>query len=206
MGSGSRRRSSNQGSRIGWIALILSSILLLFMIENLWLDARLRHRSHRIPSFIPEAQSGTWYLVLALGFLAFVILIVCLTLLFRDRSASLAQKAGVSALVALVAILGVQWSLVTNGQPGLQKLLKSNKPHKIVLTWQASTSPVVGYNVYRRDAPGANFHKLNNSLVNGLTFTDDSVENEMTYYYMTRAVDKSGAESTSSNEFTVSVP
>ena len=43
-------------------------------------------------------------------------------------------------------------------------------------------------------------------LVQGVTFTDNSVENGVTYYYVTRAVDTLGHESVNSNEARAAIP
>lgn len=78
--------------------------------------------------------------------------------------------------------------------------------HSVALTWNASTSTVVGYNVYRGTTSGGPYTKLNSSPVGALTFTDTTVQNGTTYYYVTTAVDSSGYESVYSNEVAVSIP
>ena len=50
------------------------------------------------------------------------------------------------------------------------------------------------------------FLKLNSKPIQGLTYTDESVESGVTYFYVTRSVDAHGAESANSNLFTVTVP
>jgi hypothetical protein len=195
-----------RGSKIAWIASALSAALIIFFVENLWIDKAVRNRHHHAPTFIPDAQSGMWFLVFTLAAIAFVLLIACLVLIFRNRSLSWFSRFGTTILVLLALVLGAQWFQITNGKPGLEKFLRSKKPHKIVLSWQASSSPVAGYNIYRKDQPGANFRKLNASPIHGLTYTDETVENETTYYYVTRAVDSQGAESVSSNQFIVDIP
>jgi hypothetical protein len=192
--------------KIAWVAGALASVLVVFMIQNIWIDPWARHRSHRIPSLVPEAQSGMWFLAFAAGGIILVLLIVCLILLLRDRNAALGSKLGTALAVALVLLLGTEWFRVTNGQPGLLHLLPSSKRHKVMLTWQASSSQVVGYNVYRKTGPNGEFMKLNSKPIEGLSYTDESVESGVTYFYVTRSVDAHGAESANSNLFTVTVP
>lgn len=192
--------------KIAWFAGALASVLILFMIQNIWIDPWARHRSHRIPSLVPEAQSGTWFLVFAAGGVILVLLIVCLILLVRDRNVALGTRLATAVAVVLVLVLGTEWFRVTNGQPGLLHLLASSKRHKIVLTWQASSSQVAGYNVYRKKGPDGEFLKLNSKPIQGLTYTDESVESGVTYFYVTRSVGAHGAESANSNLFTVTVP
>jgi hypothetical protein len=67
--------------------------------------------------------------------------------------------------------------------------------HSVVLTWLASTSTVSGYNVYRGTANGGPYTLVNTSLVAGLSFTDSTVQNGLTYFYVATAVDSSGNES-----------
>jgi fibronectin type 3 domain-containing protein len=65
---------------------------------------------------------------------------------------------------------------------------------------------VSGYNVYRSTVSGNSYTKINSSLVTGLTFTDSTVQNGTTYYYVTTAVDSSGNESVYSNVASATIP
>jgi hypothetical protein len=78
--------------------------------------------------------------------------------------------------------------------------------HSVALTWNASTSTVSGYNVYRSTVSGSGYTKLNSSLVSGLAYTDSTVQNGLTYYYVTTAVDASRNESVNSNEVSAVIP
>ena len=78
--------------------------------------------------------------------------------------------------------------------------------HSSTLSWTASTSTVVGYNVYRSTTSGSYGAPLNGSLVTGLTYTDTTVANGTTYYYVTTAVDGNGNESVVSNEVQAVIP
>ena len=83
----------------------------------------------------------------------------------------------------------------------------ASTPHSVVLTWTASTSTVTGYYVYRSTTSGTGYAKLNASLAaTGLTYTDTTVQNGTTYYYVTTAVDSSGTESLYSNEVQAIIP
>jgi len=78
--------------------------------------------------------------------------------------------------------------------------------HSVALTWNASTSTVSGYNVYRSTVSGTGYTKINSSLVAVLNYTDATVLSGTTYYYVTTAVDSSGSESAYSNQVTAPVP
>jgi Carboxypeptidase regulatory-like domain len=78
--------------------------------------------------------------------------------------------------------------------------------HTVALTWNASTSAVSGYNVYRSIVSGSSYVRINSSLSAGLSFTDATVQNGITYYYVTTAVDASGNESSFSNEVSAPIP
>jgi fibronectin type 3 domain-containing protein len=78
--------------------------------------------------------------------------------------------------------------------------------HSVALGWIASSSTIVGYNVYRSAVSGGSYSKVNSSLVAGLSYSDTSVTGGATYYYVATAVDSSGNESSYSNEVPVAVP
>ena len=78
--------------------------------------------------------------------------------------------------------------------------------HSVALTWNASTSAVSGYNVYRSTVSGSGYTKINSSLVVGLSYSDTTVLNSTTYYYVTTAVDSSSVESSYSNQVSAPVP
>ena len=78
--------------------------------------------------------------------------------------------------------------------------------HSVALAWNASTSTVSGYNVYRSTVSGSGYTKVDSSLVSGLNYTDSTVQSGTTYYYVTTAVDSSGSESVYSNEVSEPIP
>jgi len=71
--------------------------------------------------------------------------------------------------------------------------------HDVNLSWIASTSPVAGYNIYRGTQSSGPFAKINPSLDTATVYTDGTVMSGHIYYYVTTAVDSSGAESGYSN-------
>jgi hypothetical protein len=79
-------------------------------------------------------------------------------------------------------------------------------PHTVSLSWTASTSTVSGYNVYRSTTNGSGYAKLNGALVSTVSYTDSTVVNGLTYYYVTTAVDSSGTESVYSNPAPAIIP
>ncbi len=78
--------------------------------------------------------------------------------------------------------------------------------HSVALSWNASTSPVVGYNVYRSVRSGSDYSRVNLRLISGLAFTDNGLLGRSTYYYVTTSVDAIGNESTVSNQVTARIP
>lgn len=69
----------------------------------------------------------------------------------------------------------------------------------IDLSWDPSDSPdVVAYNVYRSIASGEQYIRV--GQVTGTAFTDNNVNQGMTYFYVVTAVDRSGEESLYSDE------
>jgi Abnormal spindle-like microcephaly-assoc'd, ASPM-SPD-2-Hydin/Protein of unknown function (DUF1573) len=78
--------------------------------------------------------------------------------------------------------------------------------HSVSLSWTASTSNVVGYNVYRSTTSGGPYTLITSASVTGTTYTDSSVQAGVTYFYVVTAVDSNGNESAFSNEASVAVP
>lgn len=78
--------------------------------------------------------------------------------------------------------------------------------HSVSLSWTASTSTVVGYNVYRGTVSGGPYTLVNSSLVPGTTYTDLGIASGQTYYYVVTAVNSSGSESVYSNQASAAVP
>jgi hypothetical protein len=180
-------------------------VLFLFTTENIWIDPWLRNKSHRIPSLVPEALSGAWFLTFAICGIALTLLVVCQILLMRDRDLYVWTKMGTGIAVLVVLVLIVQWFRVTNSQLTVLRQQASGK-HTVTLTWEASRSHVAGYNVYRSVTPGGNYVRINSSIVQGLTYTDNTVVRGVTYYYVTRAVGDRGYESVNSYETSAGVP
>ena len=78
--------------------------------------------------------------------------------------------------------------------------------HSALLTWNPSTSVVSGYNIYRSTVSGASYTKINSNLLAVLTYTDTTVQNSTTYFYVATAVDANGVESVNSNEVSATIP
>jgi hypothetical protein len=83
---------------------------------------------------------------------------------------------------------------------------QSSGQHSVALSWNASTSTVIGYNLYRGTASGGPYSKLNSSLLSVTNYTDSSVQSATTYYYVATAVDSSNVESAYSNQATAAIP
>jgi cellulose 1,4-beta-cellobiosidase len=79
--------------------------------------------------------------------------------------------------------------------------------HAAKLSWTASTTPSVTYNVYRATASTGPFTTpLNSSPITGTTYTDTAVTAGQTYYYVVTAVASSGTQSADSNTAQATIP
>jgi hypothetical protein len=88
---------------------------------------------------------------------------------------------------------------VTNAAHGAQCV--TTPPHKVSLSWTASTSTnVAGYNVYRGTTSGGPYTKLNSRPLSATAYTDFAVQPGGTYYYVTTSVNSAGNESPYFNE------
>jgi glycosidase len=70
---------------------------------------------------------------------------------------------------------------------------------QVSLAWNA-VSGAAAYNVYRSPLSGGGSVKANSVHLNTTNFTDTGLRNAQTYFYVVRAVDAAGNESTNSNE------
>jgi fibronectin type 3 domain-containing protein len=108
---------------------------------------------------------------------------------------------------ASAGAVGGSVSLVSNATNSpTNEALSGTGVHVVDLSWTASTSSVVGYNVYRGTVSGGPYSRVNSSLVGATTYSDTTVSAGLTYYYVTTAVDSNNDESAYSNEATAAVP
>lgn len=77
--------------------------------------------------------------------------------------------------------------------------------YSVALSWNASTSSVAGYNVYRGTAVGK-YSKLNTNLDPNTAYTDSTAVSGATYYYAATAVNSKGEESSYSAPLKVVIP
>jgi len=201
-------RAGNAILKIAWVA---SAAVCLFAAENIWIDPWVARRSHhRLPSLMPEALSGVWFLTLMALAITVILLVVCQVLLMRDSRIAGWKKALTSALVVAAALLSSGWFVATGGINLAERRSTeaANAPQKrsVVLRWQASTTPIVRYNVYRGPWSGIYKDKLNSAPIDGTTFTDTTAVSGQTYWYVVRAINNKGELSSESNETVVTVP
>lgn len=205
MSQDSTLHGSSRGKVI-WIIWFVAAVLVLFTVENIWIDPWLRSKSHHVPRLTPEALSGLWFLVL-LGVSVFsILLIVAQVLVALDRGIPLRKRVGTGLATISAILLCVLWARVTSGNSSLPMSLQGGKGHSVTLTWNASKSPARGYNVYRSTKPGGPYERINPDLVQGLSYQDRDVKSGTTYYYVTRTVDANGRESVNSAEITAAIP
>jgi len=184
---------------------LLTSILFAVTIENIWLDPWLTSRFPDFSPLAPQPPSILWIGTFgAIGIIC-VVLLVGQVLLMRRAGVARNTKivAGVSVILAVV--LSVTWFLVTSGIAAAPRLLFYRPPHSVKLTWVASTTPGVTYNIYRRNESTGKYEQLNTTPITQLTFTDQHPANGVTYTYFATAV--SGTiESARSNPAPATIP
>jgi len=78
--------------------------------------------------------------------------------------------------------------------------------HNVDLSWNASTSQVVGYNVYRGTQAGGPYIVINSVLNASTNFGDNNVQAGHTYFYVVTAVDGRNNESNLSKEVQAAIP
>ena len=97
-----------------------------------------------------------------------------------------------------------------SNSPSAETLTGTGTPppqHSVNLSWTASTSQnISGYNIYRGVKSGGPYSKINSVLNASTLYSDTTVADGMTYYYVTTAVDSSNVESAYSNQTTAVIP
>jgi hypothetical protein len=80
--------------------------------------------------------------------------------------------------------------------------------HTVSLSWTASSSQnVTGYYIYRATTSGGPYSELNSGAPDlNTNYTDSTVLNGQTYYYVTTAVDTENEQSSYSNQATAVIP
>ena len=94
------------------------------------------------------------------------------------RMKSWLKNSTVPAIFLIALALGTLWIcflLATHRHTGIFKTMAPPGPqHTVTLTWKASTTAGVGYNVYRRDLSGT--VKLNPQPLTATTYVDRNVQ------------------------------
>jgi hypothetical protein len=78
--------------------------------------------------------------------------------------------------------------------------------HSVTVSWTASTSAVVGYNVYRSTVSGGPYTKINSVLESSTDYVDTAVTAGAKYYYVVTAVNSAGVEGSASAQVSATVP
>jgi Abnormal spindle-like microcephaly-assoc'd, ASPM-SPD-2-Hydin len=77
--------------------------------------------------------------------------------------------------------------------------------HSAALSWNSS-SPVIGYFIYRGTSSAGPYTRLNSSPNTNTAYTDSSVQAGQSYYYVVTGVNSSNVESPFSNEVVAAIP
>ena len=77
-------------------------------------------------------------------------------------------------------------------------------PGQIRITWEAPLTSSVRFNIYRSNAAGGTFRKLNILPILGSEFTDVGLSSDDRYAYIVRSVNRRGKESTDSRRLIAS--
>ncbi|MGA8489104.1 MAG: choice-of-anchor D domain-containing protein [Terriglobales bacterium] len=109
-----------------------------------------------------------------------------------------------------VASGGVSFASNASNSPTAETFTGTGTPppqHSVNLSWTASNSQnISGYNIYRGIKSGGPYSKINSVLNASTLYTDSTVADGQTYYYVTTAVNSSNEESGYSNQATAVIP
>jgi glycosidase/fibronectin type 3 domain-containing protein len=108
------------------------------------------------------------------------------------------QIAGSIGPMSAVVLVSGQTDLTPPAAPeGLQ--VTNEGDGQVSLAWNPDPG-AAGYNLYRSPLSGGGWVKINTTPLNGTSYTDSGLRNARTYYYIVRALDGVGNESSASNE------
>jgi hypothetical protein len=109
-----------------------------------------------------------------------------------------------------VASGSISFASDASNSPTIESLTGTGVPpaqHSVNLSWTASTSQdVMGYNIYRGVKSGGPYSKINSVLNASTIYTDTTVVDSQTYYYVTTAVNSGNQESAYSNQAQAVIP
>ena len=186
---------------------LLTAGLCAITVENIWLDPWLKAKFPNFHSLAPEPPSAFWLVTFAVIGIVCVVLIVGQILLMRRAGVPRNTKIVAGITVAAAVLLSIVWFLVTSGISAAPRLLSLHPPHSVKLTWNASTTPGVGYYIYRVKLSTGEEKKLNGGKpIYALTYTDTSVENGEKYVYYVTSVLGANNESSRSLPAYATIP
>lgn len=109
-----------------------------------------------------------------------------------------------------VASGSVSFASNASNSPTVESLTGTGVPpaqHSVDLSWNASTSQnITGYNIYRGIKSGGPYSKINSVLNASTLYTDTTVIDGQTYYYVVTAMNSSNQESGYSNQTQAVIP
>ena len=104
----------------------------------------------------------------------------------------------------------LSFASTASNSPTIESLAGTGTPppqHTVNLSWTASTSQnIIGYNIYRGVKSGGPYSKINSVLNASTLYTDSTVADGVTYYYVSTSVNSSNMESGYSNQTTAVIP
>jgi hypothetical protein len=120
---------------------------------------------------------------------------------------TLATTGSISGAPSVGGSYSIRTQVTDSSVPALTSstTLSMSVAHTVSLSWVPSTTPGVGYNVYRSTTTGGPYTKLTPTALSTVGFTDTTVSSGQTYFYVTTALNSSG-ESGYSNEAQAVVP
>jgi hypothetical protein len=82
----------------------------------------------------------------------------------------------------------------------------ADSAHSVTLTWSDHSSSSMSFHVYRGEASGGPFNRLDQGKLQTTSYRDANVESGGHYFYVVTSVGDSGPESAYSNEVSVEIP
>ena len=195
--------SKSRTLRVTWL---LNFVLACIAIFSLWVLPRFRPR---VWKYLGLAEAGTtgWILLFIVGSIGCVVLLVGVLLSFQNRKVNQRSRIWTALSVLFTLSLWGYWFYATTTNSLAAAAAPAASGHSVKITWKASSSAVIGYNIYRSTSPNKFTEpKLNSEPITGTSYVDSTVESNKTYYYAAKAMDDHGNESDASNVAQARIP
>src|SRR5713226_8848084 len=101
-----------------------------------------------------------------------------------DARAIHSRRSGLLFVISVVGVLSISGCSAGGAAQNQSGANVQVTAHAAILSWNPSTSVVVGYRVYRSAQSGTGYTLITSTLVSGTSFRDSTVAKGQTYFWV----------------------